>query len=160
MDETRTNIEGTVSRLRAPSEELRGRVASGWIDRDVSDDEREEILERVLDDIGAQLSSALDEAELEELTSDEEAIAQLAAIDAWTGLISHAVARAYAPASPWPRRPLAGWSANVTRRLQQMAQSLRKPLDYIVARLGAATYVLSVGFPSGITLSITFRPTA
>jgi hypothetical protein len=142
----------------APSDELRMHVTRMLEDGSLEggpDGAAEEALEAVLARIEADMDKSLgDESPHEEL-SEEAGEDQLAVIDAWAALISHAVARAYAPASPWPSRR-AGWSGRIVKRLRRMAGKLRKPLGKVVKALKAVSASISVSFPWGISVGVSF----
>lgn len=139
--------------MQAPNDGLREEVAQ-ILDRVthdvvVGDDAGEESLDQVLEMIEAGANLALESG----LDNDGEA--ELAAVDAWAGLASYAVARFYAPNSPWPWHK-GGWSQSAPRRLRRVANSLRPPLERAASALGAASWSVSVGFPWGVSISLTW----
>jgi hypothetical protein len=144
--------------MQPPSDELREEVAQateGAILSDLSDQAQEDRLEGLLEYIGARMNdSATGIDQLTELT-EEQAEEQLAAIDAWASLISYAVARVYAPASPWPRRR-AGWPERIVRRLQQVVKDLRSLLAPVARALRAVHFSIAVGFPWGVSIGMSF----
>lgn len=140
--------------MRPPSTELREHVGAIWIAQDISPVQREELLDDVLTSVLSELRDAV--GNLDVRLSEEESMVELAAVDAWAGLVSYVVARTYAPASPWPSLPKAGWSQQITQRLQQVAASLRRPLLRVKDGLHAAHVSVSVGFPWGVSVGVSF----
>lgn len=118
-----------------------------------TDDEQE--LERVLEDIEQALRSDLEQGPPREEASEDEAWDQLAAIESWAGVASHAMARFYAPASPWPRN-VSGWSKKAVAKLRSIANTLKPALQKLVAALHAVGFTIAVGFPWGISIGLTF----
>lgn len=112
----------------------------------------EEKLEFILEHILREMTDASTIAPV----SLEAADGSLAAVEAWAGLASYAVARFYAPASPWPR-DLAGWSTKVVERLREISEKLRRELARAVALLKPESYSVGVGFPWGISISLTWQ---
>lgn len=80
---------------------------------------------------------------------------QLAAVEGWAALISSAIGRVYVPASPWPRYA-AGWDQMIVRRLRRMASRLRAVLEPVARALNAVGFSISVGFPWGIAIGLTY----
>jgi hypothetical protein len=87
--------------------------------------------------------------------TEEQADSQLATIDAWASLMSYAVARVYAPASPWPRRK-AGWGQNITRSLRRMVKRLQSLLAPVAKVLKATHFSIAVGYPWGVQIGMSF----
>ena len=145
-------------RMLAPTDRVRESVArttEDWAKSDLSDDRQEAYLERLLEDLERQMFESGEAAAIHvELTRDD-AEEQLSAIDAWAGLVSHAVARVYAPASPWPRRR-AGWAQGVVRRLRRIAEIFRTLLAPVASALQAIHFSVSVAFPWGIAIGFAF----
>jgi hypothetical protein len=79
----------------------------------------------------------------------------VATCDAWASLVSHALAQAHAPLSPFPRN-LAGWGQRAIQRVQQFAGTLQIPLSAAQQGLRASSYSISVGFPWGISIGFTW----
>jgi hypothetical protein len=79
----------------------------------------------------------------------------LAAVDAWAGLASSVVSRFYAPASPWPRS-VAGWGGRAVARLRRICGVLLPALQAGANAVGASSWSVSVGFPWGISVSLTW----
>ncbi|HEY2477223.1 MAG TPA: hypothetical protein VGI17_00670 [Solirubrobacterales bacterium] len=129
--------------MNGPSEELREHVAL-TLD-EVTDEEQ---LEEILGTIEEELSSDLGGGPRDEQE-------EMAAIDAWAGLASYAVGRFYAPASPWPFRK-GGWDKRAPERLRRIADQLRGPLERVARALGAVTWSISVGFPWGVSISVSW----
>lgn len=144
--------------MDAPNDDLRYQaadVSSGLRDNDFPDAEIEQELDRFLEHLEGEMAQSIDAgARFEALTVDE-AEDQLAAVDAWAGLISSVIGRVYAPSSPWPRRS-AGWDKRIVKRLRRMASKLRAALAPVASALGAVHFSISVGFPWGIAIGLSF----
>lgn len=111
--------------MRAPSDTLRRYVATtieGW-PTDLPDERYEDYLDDLLVRIEREMDDAMVAAP-PEVMSVEQAEDQLSVVVAWAGLISYAVARVYAPASPWPLHHVAWWAQTVVKRLVGMARKL------------------------------------
>ena len=119
---------------------------------DAPDPEAERRLDATLNDIGALLEGDLEHGGWESLDA-ESAMDQLAAIDAWAALISSAVARVYAPASPWHRK-VAGWAKSVAARLRWLTNLLLTPLKAVASALGASSYSIGISFPWGVSVGL------
>ncbi len=144
--------------MYAPSEDLRSSVAStteDWSLSDLPDRVQENYLDDLLDRLEREMDVALLSQVPQEDISVEEAEDQLSAVDSWAGLISHAVGRVYAPASPWPRRT-AGWAQKVVKRLRRMANKLKAVLAPVARALGAIHFSIAVAFPWGISVGVAF----
>jgi len=131
--------------MQAPSNNLRetiGRRASEITDEDG--------LEVLLDDILIAVQNAASVG-MPAPTDQEE----LAVVDAWASLASDAVAKFYAPASPWPRN-VAGWTARAAARLRAIAQTLSGVLTRLGPGLGAKGSSIGVSFPWGIQISLSW----
>jgi hypothetical protein len=126
-----------------PSEGLRERVASAL--GEVSEEDQ-------LDEILGMIEGEL-EGDLGAESYDEQS--ELAAIDAWAGLASYAVGRFYAPASPWPFRK-GGWDRRAPERLRRIGERLRGPLERAARALGAVSWSISVGFPWGVSIAVSW----
>jgi hypothetical protein len=109
----------------------------------------EDELEGLLEELSADLERDLSEVDVED--ADD----VLASVEAWTALISHAVAYFYAPRSPWPN-PFGGWDKKVVARLRSTAGKLHGPLQNVRNALGAQSYSISVGFPWGVSLGLSW----
>ncbi len=139
--------------MEGPSDEFRADVLESIVSvSDAPDEEAELRLEATLNDIGALLERDLELGGWESLDA-ESAMDQLAAIDAWAALVSAAVARIYAPASPWRRR-VAGWAKSVAARLRWLTNLLLAPLRAVAAALGASSYSIGIGFPWGVSVGL------
>jgi hypothetical protein len=117
---------------------------------------RESIKQYPNDEMGCE--QAL-EAIMEELSSDRAPTEQdpqrdAIAVQTWASLVSYAVARTYAPQSPF-RFP--GWSTGVSRRLSQIAWLFRSALRPLADQLKALSYSVTISFPVGIGVSITWE---
>ena len=141
-----------------PTDQLREEVAQKTEDSiltNLSDQAQEERLESLLDDIDSRMNQSTTVIdELTQLTEDQ-AEEQLATIDAWASLISYAVARVYAPASPWPRRR-AGWAQSMVRKLQKIVKRLQSLLAPVAKALHAIHFSIAIGFPWGVSVGMSF----
>ena len=144
--------------MRAPTDQLRQEVAQrteSSILTNLSDEAQEQSLESLLDYIDSEMNqSATVIDELTQLTEDQ-AEDQLATIDAWASLISYAVARVYAPASPWPRRR-AGWGQSMVSKLQKIVKRLQSLLKPVATALHAAHFSIAISFPWGVSIGMSF----
>jgi hypothetical protein len=144
--------------MDAPNNEMRyfmAEASSNLRTSDYPDEEVEQQLDELLGQLEDQMSQSIEaDARFDYLTV-EDAEDQLAAIDGWAGLISSVIGRVYAPASPWPRRT-AGWDRRIVKRLRRMANKLRAALVPVAAALGAVHFSISVGFPWGIAVGLSF----
>lgn len=131
--------------MEGPRDELRIQVGDM-----IAEPGAEESLEYVLGMIEDELAS--DVADGAEGDAPEDAVD---AVIEWAGLVSHAVARFYAPASPWPRN-VAGWSKRAVARLRRVAGLLSAPLQAAAQALGAASWSISIGFPWGISVGLSW----
>jgi hypothetical protein len=141
--------------MNGPSEPLRQAVVALSMDLDERPDLfAEQSLLRIFDIIGEEMNSDLERQE--DLGDNREsAYDQLGAIDAWASVISTAVARMYAPTSPW-RRKVAGWAKKVAERLRWLTGLLLTPLRAVAAVLGATSYGISVAFPWGVSVDLSW----
>jgi hypothetical protein len=141
--------------MEPPSDELRSHVAQTTADlgayelQDADEERLDQLLSELQEHLNAEISNTRGQFEYE----DAEDL--LAAADAWAGLISSAVARVYAPASPW-RGGRAGWAEKIVRKLREMAAILKELLLPVKAALGAATFSISVSFPWGIGIGLSW----
>lgn len=142
--------------MNAPSSELREEIAKELdeLTAAVAARDAEEYGEDQLDEILGIIENAVDKA-LQSDAQDEDEHAELAAVDAWAGLASYAVARFYAPKSPWPWHE-AGWTKRAPERLRRIASKLRPALERAARALGAASWSVSVGFPWGISIAVSW----
>jgi hypothetical protein len=131
--------------MEGPSDALRRRIGEG-----LSRIEDEAALSDLLGVIQGEL--ARDSA----TGFGQESEQLLVAVDAWAGLASHVIARFYAPASPWRRFDLAGWGQGAITRLRDIGSSLALPLGHAAKGSGAVSWTISVGFPWGISIGITW----
>lgn len=104
--------------MDGPSESLRSELSYEFEGME-SENDLEEILARIE---GALLAD-IESNGLRDQAPDD----LLAAIESWAGLASAAIARFFAPASPWPRS-VAGWGRRAVGRLRRIANALVPPL--------------------------------
>jgi len=144
--------------MRPPADVLRERVAQStedWALTNLSDERQEGLLEGLLDEIDGNMDNSSEELDSYPELTEEQAEQQLASLDAWAALMSSAVARVYAPASPWPRRK-AGWAQSMVRKLRRMAIRLQALLLPVARALKAVNFSISVGFPWGVSNGLAF----
>ncbi len=132
--------------MDGPSEEFRNHVA-----RRAEEVQSEEDLERLL----GEIEEAVPAYRGEPFPSEEDPLDVLAAVDAWAALASYAVARFYAPSSPWPGR-LAGWERSAARRLRSIAAKLEPRLRAAAQFAQARSWSIGVSFPWGVQISLTW----
>lgn len=141
--------------MNGPSDDLRSTIYDTLQQtRDASDAQAEELLNEILSQIDEAVAADLAESSVE-VSGEDAAFQALASVEAWTGLASAAVARVYAPASPWPRQ-FAGWTQSVAQRLRQLAQRLTPVLQNISRALGALAFTIGLAFPWGVSVSLSW----
>jgi hypothetical protein len=118
-----------------------------------TDEAAEQTLEAALADIEGMLRQDVDRGWEDEL-SESGGLDLLGAVEAWAGLASATVGRLYAPASPWPRRQLAGWAKSIAKRLRQLTNLLLTPLRAAANALGASSYSIGLNFPWGVSVAL------
>jgi len=120
----------------------------------------EEALEEALELIGARAEDdLLTRPDLE--SDDERAWELLGAVDAWASLASYAFQRVYVeePADVGsPFRRFKGARPDVMKRLRSCASRFKRPLEAACGVLGALSYSISVGFPLGLSVGVTWEP--
>jgi len=101
------------------------------------------------------------------LRTEDDVYAELAAIETWASLASHAVQALYAPSSPskfaqWKERrgedKLAGWCQGAAEKLRRIADKLREGLRTVAQRLHGFSFSVGVNFPWGVAISIAWGP--
>jgi hypothetical protein len=120
----------------------------------------EEALEEVLDLISSHASDDLGPLARQE-PGEDQAWEMLAAVDAWASLASYAFQRIYteesmAVGTPFIQFP--GTKKSVMQRLQSVSSKLRPALEKACRGLGALSYSISVGFPAGVSVGISWQP--
>jgi hypothetical protein len=104
-----------------------------------------EVLNAVLERLGYQ----------DDEVAEDDPLRELAAIEEWASLASYAVSRFYGPQSPL-RTDIAGWSRKAVERLREIAEKLRPRLARVAELLAAASFSISVGFPWGVSIGVSF----
>lgn len=109
-----------------------------------SEDALAELLEEIAERVGGDVETGL---------SEEDPEHDLCAVGSWASVASDVVARASAPASPWPGS-IAGWGMRAVRGLRSVASTLSGPLGQVAPALGASGFSIGVSFPWGIQISL------
>jgi hypothetical protein len=126
--------------MNGPDDDLRTRIAS-----------RPLKTEREAEDA---LAEVLEFATGDSYPSDDPE-QDLAAIESWASVASYVVARCYGPQSPL-RPDFAGWSKGAADKLRRVAAALLDALRAVGAALQAAQVTISVGFPWGVSIGLTW----
>lgn len=148
--------------MQGPEQGIRAQVAQ-YIDAYDGARDPEEVLQGTLDFILGEVRR-----DAENTSSDfvDDPYAELAAIDSWAGLASHAVQTLYAPGSPnflswWQGRnnvdKLAGWAKGAVETLRKIADALRQRLVAVAKQLKSFSFSVGVGFPWGVSISISWQ---
>jgi hypothetical protein len=146
--------EAKAEKMNGPSIEFRQAVVERLANiSEISDSEAEQVVLDTLDMIGEEIIRDLQYQEFP--GSPDAAYDQLGAVDAWASVISTPLARAYAPTSPW-RRKVAGWAKTVGSKLQWLVNLLLAPLRAAQAALGASGCDISVSFPWGVSVGLSW----
>jgi hypothetical protein len=130
--------------MQGPDRDFRGGIGAqaGKLDS-------EEALEGLLDQIDVAVRKDVERGKGKDPWED------LAAIESWASLASYAAARFYAPASPW-RRNFGGWSKRAAARLRSIANALSSVLQPVAKALKAASFSISVSFPWGVSIGLSW----
>ncbi len=131
--------------MMGPSTEYRGEVAARL--REVGSEDE-------LDGLLAEMSIEV-ERDVALGNQDQPAEDVLASVEAWAGMVSYVLAFYYAPASPWPFRS-AGWDKRIVARVRTTARLLQGPMQAVRAAMGAASFSISVGFPWGVSVGLSW----
>jgi hypothetical protein len=141
--------------MDGPRESLRQAIVGMLQDLDETPDlVAEQRLLQALQFIEEGVTSDIERIE-PELNSDS-ARDLLSAIESWTSVISAAVARVYAPRSPWKRR-VAGWAKEVANRIRWITNNLLTPLKAAAVVLGASSWSIGVNFPWGVSVALSWE---
>lgn len=142
--------------MNGPSDQLRaGIFETVDFTQDAPDSQIEAMLNDILDLIDREAAEDFAGGGWDEPLTEDAALQTLGAVEAWTGLASAAVARVYAPASPWPRK-FAGWAQSIAQQLRALAQRLTPALQAVSRALGAVAFTIGLAFPWGITVSLSW----
>lgn len=148
--------------MQGPSDQFRGDVAR-MIDALEEAPDPEASLEEMLSMILGQVA----EDQPAQLQTDDDVYPELAAIETWASLASHAVQALYAPSSPsklaqWKERrgedKLAGWCQGAAEKLRRIVEKLREGLTTVAQRLHGFSFSVGVNFPWGVAISIAWAP--
>jgi hypothetical protein len=129
--------------MEGPSDSFRAEIANE-VARVETENQLDEILARIDAAIQADLASP-----------EEEPTRLIDGVTEWASVASYVVGRFYGPASPWPR-DLAGWSEKAVGRLRQISDRLRNALAFALSGTGASSFSISVGFPWGISIGLSW----
>lgn len=97
------------------------------------------------------------------LASEGDAYNELAAVETWVSLASHAVQAVYAPSSPSfidrfkknkGQEKLAGWTKVAANKLRQIAEKVRESLRRVAQFLKGVSFSVGVNFPWGVSISV------
>lgn len=141
--------------MNGPSDRLREEVEA-----QAGELRHEEDLYRLLENIDAELADDADpDIELGDDIDPEyrDRVVGgelLTSVNAWASLASYAVARFYAPSSPWPSKRLAGWSKRAMAHLQSIVGKLLPAIQSAIGKLGASGYGVTFNFPWGIGITV------
>lgn len=142
--------------MNGPSEALRQSIVAVSMDLgELPDLVAEQRLLNTFDIIEQEMARDVERQEDVGAENQAAAYEQLGAIDAWASVISTAVARMYAPTSPW-RRKVAGWSKEIGKRMRWLVSLLLPPLQAVRRALGAPSCSISVGFPWGVSVGLSW----
>lgn len=109
-----------------------------------SEDQLDKVLARIEEVIAADVE-----------LPDEDPERVIDAVAQWTSVASYAVGRFYGPASPWPRN-VAGWGKKAVARLRRISGHLTGPLNAALGATGASSFSISIGFPWGISVGLSW----
>ena len=141
--------------MDGPSESLRQAIVGMLHGIDEAPDLwAEQQLMQAMGVIEEGISSDIERVE-PELSSDS-ARDVLSAVESWTSVISAAVARVYAPTSPWKRR-IAGWAKEVANKIRWITNLLLAPLKGAAIVLGASSWSIGINFPWGVSVGLSWE---
>ena len=142
--------------MNGPSEELRSEIRS-QIDEitGTPPNALRSVTPQSEDRLTGVLTRITDALQLDAVGEGDEPGNLLDATNEWAGLLSYAVGRIYAPASPWPFG-LGGWGRGPVRALQRGAELLQIPLAQAATALRANGFSVSVGFPWGVSVGLSW----
>jgi hypothetical protein len=141
--------------MNGPSENLRQATVAQLQNLDDTPDRvAEQRLLQALQFIEGEISSDIERIEPE--LNPDSARDLLSAVDSWASVISSAVARVYAPTSPWKRR-VAGWAKEVADRLRWITNLLLTPLRLAAGVLGASSWSIGLNFPWGVSIALSWE---
>ena len=111
-------------------------------------------LDMIVRDLDESITTLSPDRTAEEMTLDD-AHEILSSVHAWAALASRAVGEVYAPASPFPWKA-GGWGSEVSARLQALAARFGPAAKIAAKRIWANGVSVSVSFPWGISVGITY----
>ena len=141
----RGQVEGPVNEFRAVVADRLNEVTA-----ETPDEQAEAVLDGVLQEIAHQADADVANG------WDQDPVDLLAAVESWASVASYAVARVYAPNSPWRR--LAGFSRHIAAHLTSLRKILFAPLEAAARALGASSFSIGASFPwAGVSVSLTWQ---
>lgn len=135
------------------------------------DDSIENALDEILAWLGAQLAEDLSVSAEEEYEREAEetygglavavrpeALADrtLAVVDSWASVLSYATTWVYAPLSPPPGGE-AGAATKILERIRRYTSMMTAPATQAASILGADGWSVSVGFPFGVSVGLSWN---
>jgi hypothetical protein len=130
--------------MTGPDDGFRAEVALA-AEEIVSEEQLDALLVRIEEELAADLKEP-----------EEDAERMIDGVVQWASVASYAVARFYGPASPWPSRDLAGYGKRAVEKLREIASQLSQPLAFALHSTGASSFSISVGFPWGISVGLSW----
>lgn len=128
--------------MDGPDSEFRAEIAEA-VQRVETEAQLDELLARVEDAIAADLAQ-----------TEESQEKVLDGVLQWASVTSYAVAYFYEPASR--RRDLAGFGKEAVEKLRRISAQLSGPLSFALSSTGAGSFSISVGFPWGISVGLSW----
>ena len=123
------------------------------------DDDLDRVLgiieDKLREDLPEDLMPAEDFRAAEEVKHVEKPDEVTDALLGWAALVSYALARTHGPSSGWPAGP-AAWGRKALRRIRQIVRLLLTPLRAVQAAAGATSCSISVSFPWGIAIGLSW----
>lgn len=134
--------------MHGPSQEFRAKVMGEIKERRLgeagTDDEQTAAVISLISD---EISGDVGVGDLEGQSPED----ILAAVDAWAALLSDTMGRSVAPGSA-----LAGWDADPLKRLRVAVNEFQVPLRSAATAFGASGWGVGIGFPAGVSVSVSW----
>lgn len=139
--------------MEGPSDRFRQTVMEQIRERHLETAEVEDRdVEAVLSLIAEEVRGDVSTGEFEGQEPDD----VLAAVEAWAALLSDTFARSFGPASPFRKKNKAGTESKLMKALRGAANRLKGPLKSAAKRSGASSWGIAVGFPWGVSVSLSW----